>query len=98
MPSPAIKVFHVEKTYWLARQQAAGRLAIASTSSRARLAHYELAGRYSVKAAEAPQSSHLARRMALSRAIASSSAQQPPLVSMSSDALLSPHPFRSVVR
>ena len=41
----------MERAYWLSRQQASFMLARAATSADARLIHYDLAGRYSVKAA-----------------------------------------------
>ena len=40
----------MEKAYWLGRKRASLKLAQDASSSRARLAHYDLAGRYSVKA------------------------------------------------
>jgi len=40
----------MEKEYWLGRKRASLKLAQDASSSRARLAHYDLAGRYSVKA------------------------------------------------
>lgn len=43
----------VEKAYWLGRKRASLKLAQNATDSEARLIHYDLAGRYSVKAAEA---------------------------------------------
>ena len=43
----------MEKAYWLDRKRASLKLAQNAASSRARLAHYDLAGRYSVKAASA---------------------------------------------
>lgn len=43
----------MEKAYWLSRKRASLKLAQGATSSEARLAHYELAGRYSVKATSA---------------------------------------------
>lgn len=44
----------MEKTYWLGRKRAAMASARAATCSEARLVHYELAGRHSVRAAFAP--------------------------------------------
>jgi hypothetical protein len=44
----------MEKTYWLGRKRAALVMARGATSSEARLIHYDLAGRYSIKAAFAP--------------------------------------------
>ena len=43
----------MEKTYWLSRKTASLKLAQNAASSEARLAHYDLAGRYSVKAVSA---------------------------------------------
>jgi len=43
----------MDKTYWIGRKRASMRMARAATSAEARLIHYDLAGRYSVKAAEA---------------------------------------------
>jgi hypothetical protein len=44
----------MEKTYWIGRQAAAGAMARGASSAKARLIHYELAGRYGVKAASLP--------------------------------------------
>jgi len=41
----------MEKSYWLARRRSAVAMARIATSSKARLIHYDLAGRYSIKAA-----------------------------------------------
>jgi hypothetical protein len=43
----------MEKTYWLGRKRASLKLARAAGSSEARLVHYDLAGRYSMKAISA---------------------------------------------
>ena len=43
----------MEKAYWLSRKRASLKSAQDATSSQARLAHYDLAGRYSVKATSA---------------------------------------------
>ena len=43
----------MEKAYWLGRKRASLKLAQNAASSEARLAHYDLAGRYSVKAVAA---------------------------------------------
>ena len=43
----------MEKAYWLSRKRASLKLAQDATSSQARLVHYDLAGRYSVKATSA---------------------------------------------
>jgi hypothetical protein len=43
----------MEKAYWLSRKRAALKLAQRASSSRARLVHYDLAGRYSLKAMSA---------------------------------------------
>lgn len=40
----------MEKAYWLSRKRASLKLAQNAASSEARLVHYDLAGRYSVKA------------------------------------------------
>jgi hypothetical protein len=40
----------MEKAYWLGRKRASLKQAQNATSSEARLVHYDLAGRYSVKA------------------------------------------------
>jgi hypothetical protein len=39
------------REYWIGRKRAAMRMARAATSAEARLIHYDLAGRYSIKAA-----------------------------------------------
>jgi len=41
----------MEKKYWLGRKRAALAMARAATDAEARLIHYDLAGRYSVRAA-----------------------------------------------
>lgn len=41
----------MDKTYWLRRKRAAMEMARTAATSEARLIHYELAGRYSIKAA-----------------------------------------------
>lgn len=46
-----IKAIRMEKTYWLGRKRAAMAMARNATTAQARLIHYELAGRYSIKAA-----------------------------------------------
>lgn len=46
----------MEKTYWLGRKRASLRLAQSAASSEARLVHYELAGRYALKANSAETS------------------------------------------
>jgi hypothetical protein len=43
----------MEKAYWLARKRASLKLAQNAAGAEARLAHYDLAGRYSVKAVSA---------------------------------------------
>jgi hypothetical protein len=43
----------MEKAYWLNRKRASLKLAKSASSSEARLVHYDLAGRYSVKAMSA---------------------------------------------
>jgi len=44
----------MDKAYWIGRKRAAIAMARAATSAEARLIHYDLAGRYSVKAAMTP--------------------------------------------
>jgi hypothetical protein len=46
----------MEKTYWLRRKRAAMAMARAAKTSESRLIHYDLAGRYSIRAAHAPES------------------------------------------
>ena len=41
----------MEKRYWIGRKRAAMAMARAASTAEARLIHYELAGRYSVRAA-----------------------------------------------
>ena len=43
----------MEKAYWLTRKRASLKLARGASSSRARLVHYDLAGRYGLKAMSA---------------------------------------------
>jgi hypothetical protein len=43
----------MEQKYWLSRSKAAGRMARDADTSEARLLHFEMAGRYSIKAAVA---------------------------------------------
>ena len=43
----------MEKAYWLGRKRASLKLAQRASGSEARLAHYDLAGRYSLKAMSA---------------------------------------------
>jgi hypothetical protein len=43
----------MEKAYWLSRKRASLKLAQSASSSEARLVHYDLAGRYSLKAMSA---------------------------------------------
>jgi hypothetical protein len=43
----------MEKTYWLSRKRASLKLAQSAATSEARLVHYDLAGRYSLKAMSA---------------------------------------------
>ena len=52
----------MEQAYWLGRKRASLRMARDAVSSEARLVHYDLAGRYSVKAMSAEtQAADLAR-------------------------------------
>jgi hypothetical protein len=46
----------MEKTYWLRRQHAAVAAARDARTAESRLIHYEMAGRYSLRAARAPVS------------------------------------------
>jgi hypothetical protein len=50
--SPAGEMI-MEKTYWLGRKRASLKMASEATNSKARLIHFDLAGRYSVRANEA---------------------------------------------
>jgi len=43
----------MEKAYWLSRKRASLKLAQSAACSEARLVHYDLAGRYSLKAVSA---------------------------------------------
>ena len=43
----------MEKVYWLSRKRASLKLAQTAASAEARLVHYDLAGRYSLKAMSA---------------------------------------------
>ena len=43
----------MEQAYWLSRKRASVQMARDATTSEARLVHYDLAGRYSVKALSA---------------------------------------------
>ena len=43
----------MEKAYWLGRKRASLKLAQSAASAEARLVHYDLAGRYSLKAVSA---------------------------------------------
>ena len=44
----------MEKNYWISRKRAAMAMAQGAGDGEARLIHYELAGRYSIKAAHCP--------------------------------------------
>ena len=46
----------MDKTYWLGRQETALKSASSASSSAARLIHYDLAGRYHLKAETAEES------------------------------------------
>ena len=48
------KVNEMENRYWIARKRAAMAMARQANSGEAKLIHYELAGRYSIKAAQFP--------------------------------------------
>lgn len=43
---------HMEKKYWIGRKRAAMGMARGASSAEARLIHYDMAGRYSIKAAQ----------------------------------------------
>jgi hypothetical protein len=43
----------MEKTYWLRRQHAAVAMARAASTAESRLIHYDMAGRYSLRAVRA---------------------------------------------
>jgi hypothetical protein len=49
-PAPSPQEIIVEKAYWLSRQLASVKSAQNAATSKARLVHYDLAGRYSLKA------------------------------------------------
>ncbi len=51
----------MEKTYWLGRKRAAMAMARGADGSAARLIHYEMAGRYSIKAAHSAPTPPLLR-------------------------------------
>ena len=44
----------MEKKYWIGRKRSAMAMARKAATSQARLIHYELAGRYSIRAAHCP--------------------------------------------
>lgn len=44
----------MEKEYWIGRKRSAMSMARSASSSEARLIHYELAGRHSIRAAQSP--------------------------------------------
>ena len=44
----------MEKRYWLGRMRAAMKMARGASTAESRLIHYDMAGRYSIKAATAP--------------------------------------------
>lgn len=46
--------YSIENKYWLGRKRASLAMARGAASAEARLIHYDLAGRYSIKAATAP--------------------------------------------
>jgi hypothetical protein len=45
-------VIFMEKKYWIGRKRASVAMARQATSAEARLIHYDLAGRYSIRAAQ----------------------------------------------
>ena len=49
----AVEVIIMERAHWLSRERASLAMARNAVGAEARLIHYELAGRYSVKAANA---------------------------------------------
>lgn len=51
LPLATGKVNFMEQDYWLRRSSVAAMMAREATSAEARLIHYDLAGRYSVRAA-----------------------------------------------
>ena len=53
LPLAALKVNIMEQSYWLGRRRQAAAMARQADSSRARLVHLDLAGRYAIKAAVA---------------------------------------------
>lgn len=53
----------MEQKYWLSRSKAAGRMARDAETSEARLLHFDMAGRYSIKAAEAGAGRHAQLRL-----------------------------------
>ena len=59
----------MEKKYWIGRKRAAGTMARDAVSAEARLIHYELAGLYSVKAAQCAAAAADGKRPVLSLAI-----------------------------
>ena len=50
----------MEQQYWIGRERAAMAMAEGASTSMARLIHYDLAGRYSVRAAQCPPAFMLA--------------------------------------
>jgi hypothetical protein len=54
----------MEKAYWLRRESASLEAAEKATGPEARLAHYDLAGRYSIKAAAAVSPSSMEAKAA----------------------------------
>lgn len=50
---PTIKVMKMDKAYWIRRKRAAMAAAREASTSEARLFHYDMAGRHSVRAANA---------------------------------------------
>jgi hypothetical protein len=49
----------MEKKYWIGRKRSSLAMAQGASSAEARLIHYELAGRYSVKAAQSGATRHV---------------------------------------
>jgi hypothetical protein len=47
-------IFPMDRTYWIARMRAAMRMARQAATAESRLIHFDMAGRYSIKAANVP--------------------------------------------
>lgn len=53
-PAPEVEVTNMDKAYWIRRKRTAMAAARAALTSEARLFHYDMAGRHSVRAANCP--------------------------------------------